>query len=57
MRRSVRKMLKLKGGFEFDYLTGWRKWYQHKSGQPKAAKQSFNRRFRRKAKQKLDHEA
>ena len=45
----------LKGGNEYDALTGWRKWYKYldKSGQKKAAKKSYNRRFRRLTRQSI----
>lgn len=44
---------KLVGGAEWDYLTGWRKWYHHDKGRSHDAKTKFQRRIRRKYKQKL----
>lgn len=37
----------LKGGEEYDYLTGWRRFICRHSGDAKRAKRSYNRRMRR----------
>lgn len=44
---------KLKGGLEFDALTGWRRFYKFKAGERKYAKNKLTRRVRREVKAKL----
>ena len=46
---------KLKGGFEYDALTGWRKvlCYMQRPGIAKAAKAKYNRRQRRLARAQI----
>jgi hypothetical protein len=44
------KRLPLKGGLESDMLTGWRKFIGSAAGKARAAKQSYNKRLRKTAK-------
>jgi len=46
----------MKGGGEYDALTGARKWYAWKPGQLHEIKQGFNRRSRRTARNKIRKE-
>ena len=43
------KRVPLKGGEEYDMLTGWRRFLKNTAGKAKAAKRSYNKRFRKTA--------
>jgi hypothetical protein len=43
------KRVPLKGGEEHDMLTRWRRFVKNTAGKAKAAKRSYNKRFRKTA--------
>ena len=51
-----KREIPMKGGGEYDALTGARKWYAWKPGQLHAIKAGFNRRSRRVARSNLRKE-
>ena len=51
-----KREIPMKGGGEYDALTGARKWYGWKPGQLHAIKAGFNRRSRRVARSNLRKE-
>ena len=52
MPRKGRRQL-LKGGDEYDVVTGWRRLLIWKKGQIRKAKRSMNKRERKESKEKL----
>lgn len=40
-------------GYEYDYLTGWRKYLKKKAGVAKYIKKNYNKRLRRALKREL----
>jgi hypothetical protein len=44
---------KLKGGFEWDVITGWRRYMHWKPGTCKYVKRKYNKRMRRLAREKI----
>jgi len=50
MEIKVRKMIKLRGGDEYDVHTSWRKLIAAPKSMVKRAKRSYNKRFRKEGK-------
>ncbi len=46
-----KQRIKLKGGDEYDALTGWRKYLKWRSGVVKRIKRNYNKRFRKQQKE------
>ena len=47
---------KLKGGFEYDCVTGWRKFLSSNAGKWKYVKRKLNKRFRKEGKQDIEEQ-